>query len=248
MVEKLAVLLQDCKNAVFFGGAGVSTESGLKDFRSEDGLYQAMKEFDRSPEQLLSHSFFAAHPQTFFEYYKSNLINTQAKPNDAHFALARLEQQGRLKAVVTQNIDGLHQQAGSKTVYELHGSVYRNFCAACNIDYTLDYVLHPQKEREGVPLCTECGGMVRPDVVLYEEQLDDGVLQSAILAISQADVLIVGGTSLVVYPAAGLLEYFNGSALVLINKSRTPFDSKATLVINDSVGKVLKQAVDSLNQ
>ncbi|HBU13383.1 MAG TPA: NAD-dependent protein deacylase [Clostridiales bacterium] len=246
MPPTLHDLIKNSDNIVFFGGAGVSTESGLPDFRSEDGLYKAMCAFGRPPEELLSHAFFEAHPEIFYDYYTHHLINTEVKPNAAHYALAKLEQAGKLRAVVTQNIDGLHQQAGSKTVHELHGSVYRNYCAACGGNYTLAYVLSPEKQKNGVPRCDVCGGIVRPDVVLYGEALNDAVARAAIAAISAADVLIVGGTSLVVYPAAGLLEYFSGSALALVNKGATPYDKRADIVIHDSVGAVLSATVDSI--
>ncbi|QAT43916.1 NAD-dependent protein deacylase [Aminipila luticellarii] len=244
-IEQLSTIIQDSSNIVFFGGAGVSTESNIPDFRSESGLYRAMNKYGKSPETMLSHSFFQNNLETFYDYYKNNLIYKEAKPNKAHLALAKLEAEGKLKAVVTQNIDGLHQLAGSKRVFELHGSVLRNNCMRCGEFYDLDYILKPEncKEKEGlktlVPTCKKCGGIVKPDVVLYEECLNDEVIQGAVDAISKADTLIVGGTSLVVYPAAGLINYFRGNNLILINKSKTQYDHKANLVIYDAIGKVL---------
>lgn len=237
-IQKLKEIIDGSSRIVFFGGAGVSTESGIPDFRSETGLYNARREYGRSPEEMISNSFFTAHTDTFFDYYKKNLIYRDARPNKAHTALAKLEEQGKLIGVVTQNIDGLHQMAGSKKVYELHGSVLRNYCMRCGEDYTLDEIM----EMPGVPRC-HCGGIIKPDVVLYEEMLDDEVISGAINAIKSADTLIVGGTSLVVYPAAGLIRYFKGNNLVLINKSETPYDSDASLVINDSIGEVLGACV-----
>lgn len=232
---------------VFFGGAGVSTESGVPDFRSETGLYNAMESYGRPPEEMLSHSFFLREPDTFFDYHKHNMIYPDVKPNRAHLALARLEREGKLAAVVTQNIDGLHQMAGSKTVHELHGSVQRNYCLKCGARYGVDYILDEancvdpsgENKTRWVPYCEKCGGMVRPDVVLYEEPLNEEVTGAAIRAIIEADVLIVGGTSLVVYPAAGLINYFQGDRLVLINKSATAYDHQADLVIHEPIGQVL---------
>ncbi len=237
-IEELKQIINESKNIVFFGGAGVSTESGIPDFRSETGLYNAQKEFGRSPEEMLSNTFFTNCTDTFYRYYKKNLIYKDAKPNKAHMALAKLEEQGKLIGVVTQNIDGLHQLAGNKKVYELHGSVLRNYCMRCHESYSLDDVL----EQDGIPKCS-CGGTIKPDVVLYEEMLDDNVVNGAINAIRQADTMIVGGTSLVVYPAAGLIRYFKGKNLILINKSKTQYDSQASLVINDSIGEVLGACV-----
>ena len=245
MYEDLKKIIEESNNIVFFGGAGVSTESNIPDFRSEKGLYQAQQEYGRSPETMLSRTFFDADTQTFFDYYKKNLIYTDAKPNKAHLALAKLEAEGKLKAIVTQNIDGLHQLAGSKNVFELHGSVLRNNCMRCGEFYALDYIMQEEncKEKDGlrtlIPVCKKCGAIVKPDVVLYEECLDDDVINGAVEAIANADTLIVGGTSLVVYPAAGLIRYFRGKNLVLINKSQTSYDNKANLVINDAIGKVL---------
>lgn len=239
MDERLREIIDNSDNIVFFGGAGVSTESNIPDFRSESGLYNAQQKYGRSPEEMLSHSFFVRYTDTFFDYYKNNLIYTDAQPNKAHRALARLEETGKLKAVVTQNIDGLHQKAGSRNVFELHGSVLRNYCMDCGEFYDLDYIMDEANCEGGIPKCKKCGGTVKPDVVLYEEALDDDCMMGAIRAIQQADTLIIGGTSLVVYPAAGLIRYFGGNKLVLINKQATPYDSKADLVINDSIGKVM---------
>ena len=239
MDERLREIIDNSDNIVFFGGAGVSTESNIPDFRSESGLYNAQQKYGRSPEEMLSHSFFVRYTDTFFDYYKNNLIYTDAQPNKAHRALARLEETGKLKAVITQNIDGLHQKAGSRNVFELHGSVLRNYCMDCGEFYDLDYIMDEANCEGGIPKCKKCGGTVKPDVVLYEEALDDDCMMGAIRAIQQADTLIIGGTSLVVYPAAGLIRYFGGNKLVLINKQATPYDSKADLVINDSIGKVM---------
>lgn len=237
----LKKLIQDSENIVFFGGAGVSTESGIPDFRSESGLYAAKSKYGYSPEELLSHSFFVNHTDIFYDYYKSNMIYKEAKPNAAHSALTELEKRKKLKAVITQNIDGLHQAAGSGNVLELHGSVLRNYCINCKKPYGLDFII----ASSGVPHCPDCGGIIKPDVVLYEEALDNEVFNSAIKLLKEADMLIVGGTSLVVYPAAGLIRYFKGNKLVLINKSPTQLDSSADLLISDSVGKVLSEAVYS---
>ena len=216
MDARLKKIIEESHDIVFFGGAGVSTESNIPDFRSEKGLYHAQQEYGRSPEQMLSHSFFVRYTDTFFHYYKNNLIYREAKPNKAHLALAALEREGKLKAVVTQNIDGLHQKAGSKNVFELHGSVLRNYCMDCGEFYDLDYIMDDS-----------------------QEALDDQCMMGALSAIQQADTLIVGGTSLVVYPAAGLIRYFSGKNLILINKQPTPYDDQADIVINDSIGKVM---------
>lgn len=237
-VEKLKDIIDKSKSIVFFGGAGVSTESNIPDFRSECGLYKTKNKYSYPPEIMLSHSFFMEHTEDFFDFYKAKMIYKEAKPNDAHMALAELEKRGKLKAVITQNIDGLHQLAGSKNVLELHGSVLRNYCMECEKSFDLDYVYY---SKELIPHCDHCGGVVKPDVVLYEESLDMNVMYSAVKHIQEADTLIIGGTSLVVYPAAGLVQYFNGKNLVLINKDVTPYDSKADLVINDKIGKVLKE-------
>lgn len=241
-IQKLSEILRESKNIVFFGGAGVSTESNIPDFRSSTGLFNEKLNITFTPEQLVSHTFYMKYPEEFFQFYKSKLIYPEAKPNSGHLALAKLEGMGKLRAIVTQNIDGLHQAAGSKNVFELHGSVHRNYCVKCQAFYDAKYIL----EAKGAPSCSKCGGSVKPDVVLYEEGLDDSVIRGAIDAISKADTLIIGGTSLVVYPAAGLINYFKGKNLVLINKSTTSADSKADLVIHDSIGKVLSEAVNAL--
>ena len=219
------------KELYFFGGAGVSTESDIPDFRSADGLYR--QKYKYSPEQIVSHSFFVQNPEGFYEFYKEKMMFLDAKPNAAHRKLAELEAAGKLTAVITQNIDGLHQAAGSKNVLELHGSVHRNYCRKCGKLYDAQYI----KNSAGVPMCS-CGGQIKPDVVLYEEGLDSSTMQAAIRAISQAEVLIIGGTSLAVYPAAGLIDYYRGNKLVLINKSATPLDSRANLVIQAPIGEV----------
>ncbi|MBU3114834.1 NAD-dependent protein deacylase [Clostridium lacusfryxellense] len=234
--NSLKNIIKNSTNIVFFGGAGVSTESCIPDFRSTNGLYKIKTDLKFSPEVILSHSFFINHTEDFFRFYKSNMIFKDAIPNDAHITLAKLEKNNKLKAVITQNIDGLHQMAGSKNVYELHGSVHRNHCMKCNSFFDSNYVLN---SKTVIPICNNCGGIIKPDVVLYEESLDMNVLESSISAISIADTLIVGGTSLVVYPAANLIKYFRGTNLVLINKSSTSYDNQANLVINDSIGKVL---------
>ena len=230
--QKLKEWIDQGSNIVFFGGAGVSTESGIPDFRSVDGLYN--QKYTYPPEMIISHSFYVKNPEEFYRFYKDRMIFSEAEPNGAHKALAKLEQEGKLKAVITQNIDGLHQAAGSREVLELHGSIHRNYCTRCGEFYDLYYV----KKSEGVPRCA-CGGIIKPDVVLYEEGLDQRLLQKAVAYIARADVLIVGGTSLVVYPAAGLIDYYRGNKLVLINRSATSRDSQADLVINDSIGQVL---------
>ena len=232
-IEELQKIIDDSSRIVFFGGAGVSTESGIPDFRSADGLYH--QEYKYSPEQIISHSFFLRYPEAFYEFYKDKMMYLDAKPNSAHLKLAELERAGRLLAVVTQNIDGLHQQAGSKKVYELHGSIHRNYCMKCGKFYDADFV----KNSEGVPHC-ECGGVIKPDVVLYEEGLDQNVTQRAVMAISMADTLIIGGTSLVVYPAAGFVDYFHGKHLVVINKSETGKNVNAGLTINAPIGEIMK--------
>lgn len=271
-IEQLAQYIRESKRIVAFTGAGCSTESGvpdfrgskglfnegkkgtnlyistesnIPDFRSEDGLYgsKQAKTYPYPPETMLSHSFFKRHTEQFFEYYFDRMVYPQAKPNAAHYALAELEAQGKLSAVVTQNIDGLHQQAGSKRVYELHGSVLRNHCIRCGASYSLEQML--EYKGKGVPRCF-CGGVIKPDVVLYEESLDSDVLEGAVRYIMAADLLIVGGTSLAVYPAAGLLQYYGGRELVLINKTETPYDRKASLVIRQPIGKVLSKAVEGL--
>ena len=234
MVPALEEILRDTRSLVFFGGAGVSTESGIPDFRSVDGLYH--QKFKYPPETMLSHTFYKTHTAEFYDFYRQKLIVHGAKPNAAHLRLAKLEREGKCKAVVTQNIDGLHQAAGSKQVYELHGSVHRNYCEKCGKFYDLDHILHTT----GVPRC-DCGGVIKPDVVLYEEALNDRVIDGAVNAIAQADLLIVGGTSLNVWPAAGLINYFRGDRLALINKSPVARDLAAGLVITDPIGEVLSQ-------
>lgn len=243
--SRVKELVNKSENIVFFGGAGVSTESGIPDFRSENGLYQAQSQYGYAPEEMLSHTFFIKHTETFYDYYKKNMLYPDVKPNKVHYALAELEEKGKVKAIVTQNIDGLHQLAGSKNVYELHGSVLRNYCMQCHTFYDVSYIMKSENSAANdetgsqIPKCIKCGGLVKPDVVLYEEPLDQSVMAGAIGAISKADLLIVGGTSLVVYPASGLINYFRGNNLILINKSTTQYDRRANLVIHDSIGEVL---------
>ena len=232
-LKQLQDWISESGNIVFFGGAGVSTESGIPDFRSVDGLYN--QQYKYPPETILSHTFFERNPEEFFRFYRNKMLFPDAKPNAAHLKLAELERAGKLKAVVTQNIDGLHQAAGSVTVYELHGSVHRNYCMKCHQFYDLDFMM----KSKGVPHCPVCGGIIKPDVVLYEESLDQETIDAAVLAISRADMLIIGGTSLAVYPAAGLIRYYRGNKLTLINKSPTPYDMEADLVINRPIGEVL---------
>ena len=239
-IKQLKEIISESNNIVFFGGAGVSTESGIPDFRSANGIYNMKLGREVSPEEMISHTFYVRHPEDFFEFYKDKLVYPDAQPNDCHKALAKLEKQGKVKAVVTQNIDGLHQKAGSKVVYELHGSTLRNYCENCHAFYDEKYVL----AADGVPTCEKCGGRVKPDVVLYEEGLDDAVVEGAIDAIAHADTLIIGGTTLIVYPAAGLIHYFRGKNLVLINKSKTSADSQADLVINENIGEVFKAVME----
>lgn len=233
-VAKLQSIIDDSENIVFFGGAGVSTESNIPDFRSADGLYQ--QKYKYSPEQIVSHSFFVQNTEGFYEFYKEKMMFLDAKPNAAHLKLAELEMAGKLKAIITQNIDGLHQAAGSKTVYEIHGSILRNYCQRCGQFYDAAYV----KNADGVPKC-ECGGTIKPDVVLYEEGLDSGLIQKSIQAISESDTLIIGGTSLVVYPAAGFIDYFRGKHLVVINKGETARQVGAELTIAAPIGEILSQ-------
>lgn len=240
-ISKLAELISAGSRIVFFGGAGVSTESGIPDFRSEDGVFSAIRKYGYPPEELLSHSFFTRKPDIFYRYYKELLMSTDARPNDAHIALAQLEQMGKLSAIVTQNIDGLHQKAGSKNVFELHGSIHRNYCMRCHRFFDAEYV----KNHSGIPYCS-CGGMIKPDVVLYEEALEPDVMRGAAKHIQNADMLIIGGTSLQVYPAAGFIDCYSGNKLVLINKSRTPYDGRADLVINAPIGRVFRQVMESL--
>ena len=234
--ETLKKWLAESNNIVFFGGAGVSTESNIPDFRSVDGLYN--QQYAYPPETILSHTFYMKRTEEFYRFYRNKMLFPDAEPNRAHKALAKLEAEGRLKAVVTQNIDGLHQKAGSKEVMELHGSVLRNYCQRCGKFHGIEAILHS----DGVPTC-ECGGTIKPDVVLYEEGLDQHTIQRSVYHISNADVLIIGGTSLTVYPAAGLVDYYNGNKLVLINKSVTPMDSRADLVISGPIGEILGEAV-----
>lgn len=234
-LETLKKWIDASDNIVFFGGAGVSTESGIPDFRSVDGLYS--QQYDYPPETILSHTFYRKKTEEFYRFYRAKMLALDAKPNAAHLKLAEWEKEGKLKAVVTQNIDGLHYAAGSRTVYELHGSVHRNYCQKCGAFYDASYI----QKSVGVPLCEKCGGQIKPDVVLYEEGLDTATMQGAIRAISSADVLIIGGTSLTVYPAAGLIDYYNGNKLVLINKSVTPMDSRADLLIQGSIGEIFSR-------
>lgn len=241
-IKILTKILERSKNIVFFGGAGVSTASNIPDFRSSNGLYSKKLNKNFTPEQAVSHSFFVHYPEEFFNFYKKNLVYPNALPNACHTALAKLEKTGKLKAIVTQNIDGLHQAAGNTNVFELHGSVKRNYCTKCHQSYDISYVLNCS----GVPKCSNCGSVVRPDVVLYEEGLDEQIIYGAINAISKADTLIIGGTSLAVYPAAALINYFRGENLVLINKTSTPADRNANLVINDSIDVVMDKAVNGL--
>lgn len=238
-IDILQQLIDKSKNIIFFGGAGVSTESGIPDFRSVDGLYN--QEWKYPPEQIISASFFYTNPKEFYRFYRAKLIPKGKEPNAAHYKLAELEKCGKLKAVVTQNIDGLHQKAGSKVVYELHGSTLRNYCMKCGTFYDEKIIEESANSLDTLPHCTKCGGLVKPDVVLYEENLDDNIINKAVEAISKCDTLIIGGTSLSVYPAAGLIQYFQGKHLVLINKSQTAQDSIANLVIHEPIGQVLSQ-------
>lgn len=235
-MKRLQEMVDESNNIVFFGGAGVSTESNIPDFRSADGLYQETYKYP--PEQVVSHTFFVQKPELFYEFYKSKMMFLDAKPNKAHKKLAEMEEKGKLKAVITQNIDGLHQLAGSKHVLELHGSIHRNYCQRCGRFYDAKYV----KESEGIPMC-DCGGIVKPDVVLYEEGLDSMTIQQSVRAISEAEMLMIGGTSLVVYPAASFIDYFNGKYLVVINKSATSRDVQADLCIQESIGEVLGKII-----
>lgn len=234
-IKKLKEIIDGSDNIVFFGGAGVSTESGIPDFRSVDGLYN--QKYDYPPETILSHTFYRRNPEEFFRFYKDKMLCLTAKPNAAHLKLTQWEREGKLKAVITQNIDGLHQAAGSKRVLELHGSVLRNYCEKCGKFFDAEYMLHA----EGVPVCDACGGAIKPDVVLYEEGLDNKTLSDAVRYISDADVLIIGGTSLVVYPAAGLIDYYRGNKLVLVNKTPTARDGAADLVVSGSIGEIFAE-------
>ena len=231
-IETLKTWIEASDNIVFFGGAGVSTESGIPDFRSTDGLYH--QKFEYPPETILSHTFFYQHTEYFYRFYREKMLPLEAEPNAAHRALAALERAGKLRAIVTQNIDGLHQKAGSKNVYELHGSIWRNYCTKCGKSYSAEFI----RDSGGVPHCA-CGGLIKPDVVLYEEGLDEKTIKGAVRAIAEADVLIVGGTSLTVYPAAGLIRYYGGNRLVLINRDETPYDGYANLIFREPIGQVL---------
>ena len=236
-IETLKTWIEASDNIVFFGGAGVSTESGIPDFRSTDGLYH--QKFEYPPETILSHTFFYQHTEYFYRFYREKMLPLEAEPNAAHRALAALERAGKLRAIVTQNIDGLHQKAGSKNVYELHGSIWRNSCTKCGKSYSAEFI----RDSGGVPHCA-CGGLIKPDVVLYEEGLDEKTIKGAVRAIAEADVLIVGGTSLTVYPAAGLIRYYGGNRLVLINRDETPYDGYANLIFREPIGQVLGQCVN----
>lgn len=242
-INKFAELIRESNSIVFFGGAGVSTESGMKDYRSEDGLYNTVKKYKVSPETILSHSFFETHPDVFYDFYYNYFLNTAAEPNRAHLALAELERQGKLKAVVTQNIDGLHQRAGSRNVIELHGTTLKHYCTYCKAVMPNEQV---KALRGQIPRCEKCNHIVRPDVVLYEEPLNQSVIEAAALAISSADMLIIGGTSLAVYPAANFIRYFKGESIVLINRDATQYDGNANLVFRESIGEVLESVVLSL--
>lgn len=238
-IEKLQQMVDESSRIVFFGGAGVSTESGIPDFRSQDGLYS--QKWKYPPETIISRSFFDANPKEFYRFYREKLIIKGAEPNITHKKLAELEQKGKISAVVTQNIDGLHQKAGSKKVWELHGSTLRNFCTRCGKFYDENFILESKNSPDTLPRCTDCGGLIKPDVVLYEEGLDDRIVEGAIQAIRQADMLIIGGTSLVVYPAAGFIRYFTGKNLVMINRTETSADSVANLVLHQNLGTVFNQ-------
>jgi len=239
MMNALRDVLLASDNIVFFGGAGVSTESGIPDFRGEQGIYRTKSRYGYSPEEIISHTFFMREPAVFYDFYKSTMINQEAKPNKAHLALAKLEESGKLKAVVTQNIDGLHQMAGSKVVYELHGTVHKNHCLDCGKFYGLPTIVGAKD----IPRCDVCRGMIKPDVVLYEEGLDSRTMENSVRVIAQAEILIIGGTSLNVYPAAGFLQYYKGNQLILINQSRTPYDGRADLLIREPIGEVLGEAL-----
>lgn len=244
-IEQLVNIINSSSNIVAFTGAGVSTESNIPDFRSSSGLFNgAGRRYDYSPETILSHSFFTKHPDLFYEFYKNNMIYMNAKPNRCHKALGVLDEIGKLKAVITQNIDGLHQAGGCNNVLELHGTIHQNYCMGCSKNFTLKYIMD---SHETVPLCDECKGIIKPYVVLYEEMLDENVLESAVSAIEKADVLIVMGTSLLVHPAAGLVNFYRGNRMILINKDSTPFDYRAKIVINDLAGKVMGEVIENLD-
>ena len=239
-IKELQEIIDSTNNIVFFGGAGVSTESGIPDFRSESGIFKSLEKYGDVPENLVSHTYYKDHTEKFFKYYKDTLVFNNAQPNPAHLKLAELEKSGKLKAVITQNIDGLHQMAGSKKVFELHGSIHRNYCTHCKSFYDANYILEETaKNPDGIPRCKKCNHIVKPDVVLYEEPLDNQTIDNSINAISQADTLIIGGTSLVVYPASGLVRYFKGKNLVIINMSPTDYDKNSTLLIQGKIGEVL---------
>lgn len=240
ILHKLRNIIDDSDNIVFFGGAGVSTESNIPDFRSDKGIYNTKSKYQYPPEIMLSHTFFKDHTEEFFSFYRDKMIYKNAKPNKAHLALSKLENMGKLKGIITQNIDGLHQMAGSKNVIELHGSIHRNYCISCGKFYPLDYILN---NKDIVPICSECGKVIKPDVVLYEESLDMANIENAVRLIKKADVLIIGGTSLVVYPAANMINYYKNNKLVLINKEETSQDGRADLVIHSPIGEVLSQVV-----
>lgn len=242
-MKKLLSIIKSSNNIVFFGGAGVSVESNIPDFRSENGLYSEKNE-NIPVEEILSHSFFMNNTEKFYDFYKTKMVYLDAKPNACHLALSELEKRGKIKAIITQNIDGLHEMAGSKNVYLLHGTIYKNHCMKCHKSFDIDYIMKSEK----VPYCDNCQGIVKPDVVLYEESLDMKVLDKALRYISECETLIIGGTSLTVYPAAGLVNYFQGKNLVIINKSYSPYDSKADLVINDSIGEVFKELMKELDK
>lgn len=243
-IQTFASLLRNARKAVFFGGAGVSTESGVKDFRSADGIYNTVREYGVSPETILSHEFFLREPETFYDFHYNYFLDCDAEPNDAHKALAKLEAKGILDAVITQNIDGLHQAAGSKNVIELHGTTKHHYCIDCGCDFPTEEVIALKGK---VPFCPHCGGMIRPDVTLYGEQLSDHAVERAIKAISGADLLIIGGTSLAVYPAAGFVEYYRGENTVLINRDKTPYDNRATLVFHESIAEILIESTKIIN-
>lgn len=243
-IANLIEILRKHNKIVFFGGAGVSTESNIPDFRSDQGLYKK-KTYPYPAEQMLSHDFYLEYPKEFYDFYFHEMIFPDAQPNDAHIALAKLENMGKLQVIITQNIDGLHQQAGSKNVLELHGSIHRNHCTRCHEFYDLKEML---KQKNGTPHCVKCGARIKPDVVLYGEGLDQRVIEQSIAAIANADLLIVGGTSLVVYPAAGLLQYFKGDTIVLINKDATAMDQQADVIIREPIGKVMKEAIASIEE
>ena len=244
-IRYFASMILNSQSTVFFGGAGVSTESGVKDYRSEDGLYNTVKQYGVPPEVILSHSFFKSHPDTFYDFYYKFFLQTRAEPNHAHTVLAELERRGLLDAVITQNIDGLHQAAGSKNVIELHGTVYRYHCSKCGREYPMQEVINCEGK---VPKCESCGGNIKPDVVLYEEPLDDGTVTRAVRAIANADLMIIGGTSLAVYPAAGLLRYFRGKNIVLINRDETNYDDRADLIFRDKIGEVMSAVRENIDR